>query len=176
MIPDRGECGKILEREGVPEHIRLHSELVASVALKLAGRLNLHGQTIDLELLEAGALLHDISKMTSIRNGGDHARLGGERVAELGCPELAPLIARHVDLGEWDEKGPVTEVELVNYSDKRVKHTTVVSLHERFEDLINRYGHTQWSREIITRHRDTLFDLERKIFAFLKTDPEDLEL
>lgn len=176
MVPGRSECGQILESEGVPDHIRLHSEIVARVALTLAAILNRCGQSIDMELLEAGALLHDISKMTSITNGGDHARMGGERVVELGCPELKPIIARHVDLGEWDENGPVTEVELVNYSDKRVMHTTIVSLEERFDDLINRYGHTQWARERITSHRTVLINLEQKIFSRLGTSPEDLEL
>lgn len=174
MIPDRSECLKILEQEKVPAHIVAHSELVARVAAAVGALLLEKGQPLDPGLLLAGALLHDISKMRTIENGGNHALLGGERVAELGYPELSPLVARHVDLGEWDRHGPVTEAELVNYADKRVKHSEVVPLRERFDDLLTRYGKTDFARERISAHRETLLLVEEKIVAILGDDSHKL--
>jgi len=176
MVPDRPGCMKVLEREGVPEHIIVHSALVADVALKIAVELNSRGEKLDLALLEAGALLHDLMKLHTINHGGNHALLGGDRVARLGFPELTPLVAGHVDLGEWDASGPVTETELVNYADKRVCHTRIVSLGERFEDLIARYGKTSGAVEKITQNQHTLSSLEKKIFKVLGLEPEKLDI
>lgn len=176
MVPDRTLCLETLESEGVPPHIRDHSLLVARVAITLGGALTSAGNRLDLALLEAGALLHDISKYASIKGGGNHALLGGERVVELGFEELAPLVARHVDIGSWEAEGPVTEAELVNYSDKRVKHVEIVSLVERFDDLVTRYGRTEKAVEKITEHRHTLFAIEKKIFALLGVSPESFPL
>lgn len=172
MVPDRALCMEVLASENVPEHIVAHSSQVAEVAVKVATALNFRGQSIDVALLEAGALLHDISKMRTIELGGDHAALGGDRVEELGFPELSAIVARHVNLGEWDAFGPVTEVELVNYADKRVRHVEVVSLDDRFHDLVARYGSSEKRAEIIRNHWLTLKKVEEKIFRILETSPE----
>lgn len=170
MVPDRELCLSVLTREKVPVHIIEHSVQVASVAVRLGIALAGRGHPIDVGLLEAGALLHDISKMRSIESGGDHAALGGERVTELGFGELSAIVARHVNLGQWDPDGPVTEVELVNYADKRVRHVEVVSLEERFHDLVERYGNSEKRVEIIKAHWQTLKLVETKIFAALGVD------
>lgn len=176
MIPDKKLCLDVLANESVPDHIRVHSVMVADVALKIAQALNANGESIDLALLEAGALLHDVMKMKSIESGGNHATLGGERVAELGFEELAPLVARHVDLGVWDPAGPVTEAELVNYADKRVRHTEVVTLDERFHDLVERYGKSEKAVERIKEHWLVVSRVEKKIFAILEIPPDSFAL
>ena len=174
VIPNREQCIAQMQREQMPEHIRAHSEQVARLALWLAQELEAVGQGVDRALLEAGALLHDIRKIQTIQEGGDHARLGGQWAVEVGYEELAPLIERHVNLGDWDPEGPITEIELVNYADKRVCHTEVVSLGERFEDLLERYGKTEGARQRIRAHWETVQALETKIFSRLHVAPDKL--
>jgi uncharacterized protein len=165
-LPDRRRCLDLLAAEGVPGHICAHSERVAEVALRLARPLmGVAGETLDIKLVEAGALLHDISKFFTIQNGGNHCTIGGARARELGLCAIVPIIERHVDLGEWDPQGPVTEVELINYADKRVCHTEVVTLAERFDDLLHRYGKTQKARTRITGNWDVIKKLEEKIMG-----------
>lgn len=67
MIPTREECFELIRRYRMLPHIVQHSKLVAKVALLIARKLNSHGQNLDLALVEAGALLHDITKTMSIR-------------------------------------------------------------------------------------------------------------
>ena len=172
MIPDRAACRAELEREQVPEHICRHSEQVARVTLSLARALNGGGHCLDMALLEAGALLHDIRKFHTVTEGGNHAKLGARWALEHGYGEVAPLIERHVALGLWDPRGPVTEAELVNYADKRVRHTELVSLDERFEDLLQRYGTSEKARKRIGEHWATVRELEAKIFKQLEFGPE----
>lgn len=175
MIPDRARCLELMEEEGMPSHIRGHSEQVARVALAIGKALNGAGETVNLGLIEAGALLHDIRKIHSINDGGNHARQGADFVSSLGYTELAPLVLRHVNLGEWDPKGRVDEAEIINYADKRVRHEEIVSLQERFVDLLERYGVCEGSRARILRLREEMEMLEAKLFANLPFGPEEIE-
>ncbi|TAL18106.1 HDIG domain-containing protein [bacterium] len=172
MIPDRARCLELMAEEGMPPHIRAHSEQVAKVALAIGKALQSAGETVDLALIEAGALLHDIRKIHSINDGGNHARQGADFVTSIGFTELAPLVLRHVNLGEWDPKGRVDEAEIINYADKRVRHEEIVSLEERFVDLLERYGVCEGSRTRILRLREEMEMLEAKIFANLPFNPE----
>ena len=123
-------------------------------------------------IIERVKRLHDVRKFHTIQNGGNHGLLGGEAVTELGYPRLAPLVARHVDLGPWDPAGPVTEVELINYADKRVRHTETVSVQDRFDDLVTRYATTDGARERIEEQRRVTLAVEEKIFRQLPFGPD----
>jgi len=72
---------------------------------------------------------------------------------------------------------PISEEELINYSDKRVMHTSVVTLSERFVDLQNRYGFKSLDTKIINRMRmleSETYTLENKIFSKLNFTPKEL--
>jgi hypothetical protein len=63
----------------------------------------------------------------------------------------------------------------VNYADKRVRHTSVVSLEERFQDLALRYGLSSASLERLQKLKDDMYRLETRIFRRLSIEPGDLE-
>ncbi len=133
------------------------------------------GIPLDLPLLRAGALLHDIAKAETLKNGGNHAALGAAWLEDLGYPAVAAIIAQHVCL----QRDPATlevpgEIELVNYADKRVRHTEIVSLAERFADLRRRYGRTPEAGRRISANEKRSRILEEKIFQPLKFQPEDI--
>ena len=138
--PSAATCRRLLVAHGVPEHIRRHSGQVARVARQVSAALRVRGERIDAGLIEAAALLHDIAKAPCLESRLDHAAEGGRVLRELGLAGVAAVVERHVHLGPWDPRGPVTEAEVVNYADKRVLYEGVVSLEERFRDLILRYG------------------------------------
>lgn len=146
------------------------------MARRLAEGLRRHPEEcLDEELVLAGALLHDIAKAACLESRGDHAREGGRVLRELGYPEIASIVERHVDLGPWSAEGPVTEAELLNYSDKRVRHEEVVSLAERFHDLLARYGKGHAEAELrIRRNWRVMEELEEKIFRRLPFGPEEV--
>ena len=173
-VPSRGECLRLLERHEVPPHIRRHSEQVARVAHRLTEALREAGAELDGGLVQAAALLHDISKAACLQ-GGDHALEGAELLRALGHPEVASLVARHVELGPWDPGGRITEAEILNYSDKRVRHEEVVSLRERFEDLLERYGQrSAGAHRRIRENWQVTEQLEAKLFRHLELGPESI--
>lgn len=174
-IPSRRECYRLMAAYGMLPHIREHSLLVTEVALWLGRKLTGAGVVLHLPLIEAGALLHDIGKTPCLGTTLNHAQWGAEVLVSLGYPEVAEMVRQHVRLRESGPEGfPVREVAVVNYADKRVLHSRVVLLQERFADLKVRYGATA---EILARIADNEIrsqGLEEKIFALLAHTPQDL--
>jgi hypothetical protein len=63
---------------------------------------------------------------------------------------------------------------VVNYADKRVLHTRVVALKDRFADLMERYGKSGGARSRIIGLEQGAQRLEAKLFAPLSLRPADL--
>ncbi len=140
-IPTRAECTALWNKYRMPEHIRAHSEQVANVAIALAELGVQRGLDVSIESIASSALLHDIAKAYTIEFGGDHAWIGGSIVlSETGNPYVAQGVVHHVHW-DWPVDSELCFLPLaIIYADKRVMHDSVVSLNERFEDLVVRYG------------------------------------
>ncbi len=173
-IPTRDQCMVLMERALMPEHIQQHSFVVAHVALYLGGLLNQNSVRLDLELLEAGALLHDIAKARGLSTGERHEDVGARMLADWGYASLSPIVQEHVMLDPAILRGPITESLIVNYADKRVKHDQVVSLSDRFFDLIGRYAKTSEHRTWLREKFDLYLQLEARIFEHLTINPDEL--
>ena len=178
-IPSPDECYSLLERYGVPEHIIQHSEMVCKVAVFLAEYLNGQGEDLNIPEIQASALLHDLTKMEDLAEGRDHAKSGNEVLAKLGFKRIGEIVAEHIKLKEKTGLQVLSEEEILNYSDKRVMHTTVVSLADRFDDLKERYGANgldENTMERIARLEAKTYELENRIFARLEFTPDALPL
>ncbi len=173
-VPTRGTCLELLKRLRVPDHVISHSLQVERVASSLARALEKSGQDVDTALVEAAALLHDITKMDGLRTGQDHARSAAKLLCDLGYPAVAEVVRHHVAVPLERCLLRVTEAEIVNYADKRVMHDRIVTLDERFEDLMNRYGRSQESRTVIASFLERTREIERKIARALGIQPEAL--
>jgi putative nucleotidyltransferase with HDIG domain len=172
--PNRETCLKLLKQYRVPPHVIQHCIQVERVARFLGQALNEHGARLDLHLVEAAALLHDITKLDGLQTGRNHAETGGELLRKLGYVRIAEVVERHVAIPEELMSESITEDELVNYADKRVMHDLVVTLEERVEDLKRRYGKTPKSQTLIKKALENMRAMERKIFHNLPIRPEVL--
>ena len=178
-VPSSDECYSLLERYSVPEHIIQHSEMVCRVAVFLAEHLNEQGEDLDIPEIRAAALLHDLTKMEGLAEGRDHAKSGNEVLAKLGFKRIGEIVAEHIKLEEKRGLHVRSEEEILNYSDKRVMHTRVVSLADRFADLKERYvsnGLDINAMERIARLEARTYELETRIFSTLDFTPEELPL
>ena len=173
-IPDRTTCFQLMEHYQMLPHIREHCHIVSRVALVLARELNKNGEHLCLEEIEAGSLLHDITKSKSIETRENHAETAALLLRTLGYERVAQIVHAHVSVADIDRDGKVTEEEIVNYADKRVMHTTVVSLEKRFKDLFIRYGRNEQAVQYITVMRDKTREIEKKIFLRINKSPDDL--
>ena len=172
-IPEPETCYELLRRYQVPGHIIEHSQKVAEVALYLREYLRLENLHFDSGLLLSAALLHDIAKLESIRNGRDHAVLGAEWLAREGYPEVAEIVLNHVIL-DTDLAGPIVAKEIIYYADKRVCHSEIVSVSDRLEDLRVRYGVDSVAMGRLAELEALILAVEEKLFVPLEITPESI--
>jgi uncharacterized protein len=173
-LPARKTCLALLKSKRVPDHIINHSLLVDCVARLLTRILNEQGENLDMRLVTAAALLHDITKMDGLRTGENHAKTGGDLLRHLGYSRVADVVECHVVVPDPRMHPKVTEEEIVNYADKRVMHDRIVNLEERFQDLKLRYGKNADSQARIAASLERARLIESKIFRHLDMQPEDL--
>jgi len=67
-LPTQQQCLDYFEEYKVPENIQRHCLKVQEVAVFLAGKLKNSGVKINIELVQAAALLHDLFKMAGIKD------------------------------------------------------------------------------------------------------------
>ncbi len=174
-VPSREECYRIMIGMSMPDHIVAHSFQVCRVAVLLAKSRAAVNGALHLGLVEASALLHDITKSRSFDTGEDHAGTGKAYLAELGYPAVARVIGQHVCLDADSATEAVSEVEIVNYADKRVVHDRIVPLEERIAYLLERYGtEEKWRRRILMNAQKTR-EMESRIFLGLPFAPPEIE-
>lgn len=164
-----------MNRYGMLSNIVDHSIQVTRVALYLARELRKRGQRIDVSLVEAASLLHDLTKAESLRTREDHARTGAELLKGMGYERVGEVVAEHIHLLKKNDISSITEEEVVHYADKRVRHDHIVSLEERFSDLLDRYGKGKETSEQIEKLKKVTFEIEDRIFSILGINPSDIQ-
>ncbi len=130
-LPSKDQALQLLREKQCSEKVITHCMAVAELALETASVLKQKGFRIDFELVEIGALLHDIgrSKTHTIH----HAVFGAEIAKSASLPDsVISIIKRHVGGGittsEAEKLGwprdvyvPITlEEKVVSYADKMI--------------------------------------------------------
>jgi molybdenum cofactor cytidylyltransferase len=117
----------LLAAAATPTNIVRHCKAVAAVGEALAQALKPHLPELDVALVRAGCLLHDIARVLP-----HHALLAQEVLTNLGLPSLGAVVGEHmvIDPGRPGAPG-VTEAELIYLADKMVADGELVGLNER---------------------------------------------
>lgn len=102
-LPSREQAILLLQKYNSPPKVIRHCEEVAALALEIAGKIESKGIKVNMRLVEAGALLHDIGRSKS--HAVDHGLLGSEIAESEHLPEsLVRIIRRHVGGGITTEE------------------------------------------------------------------------
>jgi putative nucleotidyltransferase with HDIG domain len=145
-IPTEDECRVLMTRvAAVLGPVWRHGRAVAGVALALASAANRSGARLNLDLVRAAGLLHDIAKSEP-----DHAAAGAELLAALDFPRVAAIVAAHMDI-ETDPERPLDEAQLVFLADKLIQGDRLAGLGERLARKMAKYGGDPEARAAITR-------------------------
>jgi len=173
-VPDKNECVSLWAKFNMPEHIRKHCDLVGEIAKCIAQLALEKGWDINVDAVYAAGLLHDLGKAYCIKHGGAHSQLGASLVMEhTGNPAIAQGVMHHVF---WPGEINIKNIKqfflplVIIYSDKRVKHTKVVSIEERFEDLFQRYGTNIKKRNLIQKSKDQVLAIASNFSKILGVD------
>ena len=152
ILPDRDFALDLLRKLKVPYSVRRHSIKVADKALEIANKIN--KAKVNMNLVEVGALLHDIGR--SKTHGFNHAQIGGKILRSRGFPEVLARICETHILGGLDQEDaqsvglpikdylPSTlEEKIICLADKLLAGRRPVSLNNRFAIWFNKYGKTK---------------------------------
>ena len=146
-LPSRERALQLLFENGCSVQVVNHCRAVAKLALETAESLKRKGLDVDVELVEVGALLHDIGRS---RTHSVHHVIEGIAIArQAGLPDsVVAIIRRHVGGGisvdeakalGWpngDSYVPVTlEEKIVSYADKLIENGKRVPLNRVIEQL-----------------------------------------
>ena len=175
MIPTVAQCMALMEQYAMLDNIREHSLVVARVTELLGRGLTAAGRQLDLELLIAGALLHDIAKTLCLNSNESHAARGRAICLAHGFDEIADIVGEHVVLQNGVRAECCCPKEIVYYADKRVKHDQVVGLDERLDYILERYGENSPQRHAAIRANfENSRRIESKLFAVLPWRPDEV--
>jgi len=152
ILPEREFVLDLLKILKIPLSVRRHSEKVAEKAIQIASKIK--NAQIDMNLIEIGALLHDVGRTKT--HGFKHALIGGKILRQRGFSEkLARICETHI-LGGLDKEDakkfglpiknylPTTlEEKIICLADKHMAGTREVSIQERFNRWFHKYGRSK---------------------------------
>jgi uncharacterized protein len=171
-LPSREQCLALMMKHDLRRGMIKHSVMVSKVAVFLAKKLKETGEAVDVDVVERAALLHDLDKSLTLGNSSlEHAEHSRKILAEEGFPELGGIVAKHRLSFILEDKLDSWEEKLVYYADKRVRHEKIVSLDERFDYLLERYGSRSPDvKKTILECKPKVLELEREIFNRIDAD------
>ncbi|RLI04921.1 HD domain-containing protein [Candidatus Bathyarchaeota archaeon] len=150
-FPTKDEAEKILLEIGCSKKIIEHSKAVTELAVKIARKMVEKNLDVDLNLVEVGALLHDIGRIKT--RSVLHGYYGGKIAKMLGLPEsLVNIIEKHVGAGIPAEEAvklglpkknftlDTLEEKIVAYADKRIKHNKIIDFETSLNEFKKRLG------------------------------------
>jgi len=146
LLPNREQAIELLHKNKCPQQVINHCIAVANLALETAEKISANGLEVNLELVEAGAILHDLGR--SKNHSVDHGLIGAQMAQSMGLPEsVISIIKRHVGGGITAEEAawfgwpkeiyaPQTlEEKIVSYADKLISHSKRVPIEMEIKRL-----------------------------------------
>lgn len=100
---DERTCEVLLDEAGVDEGVLIHVRAVRRRAKSIARQITRRGHPVLLDVVVAGALLHDVGR--GISGGPAHGAVGADWLRARGCPEAVCLcVERHILAGLGPEE------------------------------------------------------------------------
>jgi len=146
-LPARKEALSFLVKAGCSPGVVRHAKAVAALAVKIAEACRRKGLGVDIQLVEIGALLHDIGR--SKTHSVNHVIVGVEIAESLGLPDpVVSIVERHAGSGipkdeakklGWPVKDYVPqtlEEKIVTYADKLIDGLRRVPIEQVLEKFL----------------------------------------
>jgi uncharacterized protein (TIGR00295 family) len=158
-IPNPGQCLRLLREAGCSEDVISHCKAVRKVAVRIAKKAH-----ANIQLIEAGALLHDIgrSKTQGIMHGVEGAKIA----TELGLPvSIVNIIERHLGAGIPTEEAialglppkdymPITlEEKIVAHADNLIENDHEHRIEIEVEKALQK-GQKKHAERLMELHRE----------------------
>jgi molybdenum cofactor cytidylyltransferase len=166
-FPNRRECEALWDQHKLPEKVRRHCCLVAGLAGILANHLNCAGQQLNIALAISAGYLHDLAK-----GQPNHAGEGARFLEGMGYRRVARIVAAHRDI-ELQERS-MGESELVYLADKISNGVHLVSLEERFQQALDKFGDQPEIKPAIIKRFQNALLIKNRLEDVLEISLEEL--
>lgn len=114
-----------------PAHVIGHCKAVADTACRIASELNKHGYDMDIELIRAAGLTHDIARVED-----EHWNRGAEFMAERGWLAEAEIIRVHMHYSPFSALENLDEIDMICLADRTVLEDAYAGLDKRMDYII----------------------------------------
>ncbi len=188
-VPSDKDIDAWMEEVRLPANVRDHSEVVTRVADRLAEFLIEHRHwLIRKEALHAAARTHDLLRFVDFKEwkgdklreptnedlktwermkdqfGTPHEEAVGRFLTHHGYTSIGTIATGHrgIERDGSPAKKQTTEQKLLAYADKRVALDQIVSIDERFDDIIARHGKT--NADYMKKWRNSMKEIEKELF------------
>lgn len=154
-----------------PPHVVRHCIAVTDAALKIAAALNEHGYRLDLELIRAAGLLHDISRVKE-----KHWEVGARLVRNWGYIEEADIIQVHMTYSKYSPVERLNETDIVVIGDRIVREDKYVGVDARMQHIIEKAKAQGKDDAVIAilKKRDDMKKLMKQIEEIIDMSIDDL--
>lgn len=141
---------KILQEEGCSSSVIEHVLAVTRVSTRIAENIDRKGHDVDLDLVEVGALIHDVGR--SRTHGISHGVEGARILRERNLDKLAPFAENHLGAGikskEAEQLGippkdyipKSLEEKIVTYGDNLIRDNQEISFEEALKEFKEELG------------------------------------
>jgi len=146
QLPNREQAIEILQKNKCSPEVIAHCQAVTLLALELSEKFKVKNHSVNVALIEAGALLHDLGRAKT--HSVNHAIEGMQLAQAENLPEaVICIIKRHVGAGiipeeaeqfNWpkDNYVPQTlEEKIVCYADKCISGTKRIPVETTIKQL-----------------------------------------
>lgn len=174
--PSRRDAWQRLRAAGPPAWVLRHSACVEAMAVAMADAAVAAGLDVDRDLVQRGAVLHDLGR--SVTQDVHHAHRGADLLREDGADDaLVRVVERHtgagIPPGEAEALGlpvkdytPVTlEERLVAHADNLYSGDKRVTMDQQRAKYEGRGLHSAWQR---------IASLHAELTARLGVDPQEV--
>lgn len=169
LYPDLAQCEKLWDQYHTPPHVIRHCVAVAKTASLIGRRLNEKGYQLNIPLIEASGLLHDI-----VRTEDFHWEKGANIAGGLGYNDVAGIIRLHMKYRIDGEKEEITETDLICLADRVVKEDRYVGPDERMDYIIHKAEGEPGAEKRIRESYRHILALKRRIERTIGMSMEDL--
>lgn len=146
-------CDALYRKYNTPERVIRHCKAVSDTGVRIAIALNKSGMNLDVSLIKAAGLIHDL-----MRSSDNHGEAAADILEKLGYFQEAEAVKSHMRY-EFNPPESINETDIFCLSDRLVKEDEYVGIDERVEYLIHKAGESEERTRILNEKKQ-----ETKIF------------